>query len=453
MQIESLWVKGFRSLCDVRVEGLGPFNVFYGPNGAGKSNILEALERLAGLLRAYVSACDLDLADKTHDCPQWADEAFSRRRLLGITDISLRDPARTLVFGARFVPAGDSFIGGTLELRDLSVEVTVRWPVDEHRRIRMSMIASEGKDLRDVWSKDAEGSQKKQLLKRVLVHELPLTDYHLIGANRSPRAEQSAALGEQVTKRRGLVSSYLRSGQLENALLSAGISTDHTARRRLKELRALLAGPPLNRPPFDPVQDPDTGSSDIHEHLLDPNPEGLAIPIHLAGLGVTQIYSILAQAMLSGARVIGIEEPEAHLHAPTSGRALRQLLKRLVEEKFVDQLFIATHSNLFDLDPTGYFDVSLVDGCTRIQRSNDLTRIDRDHLYEPGPAKHALQKLLEYAPPDEVVFRRGGGSPVTAGEMLRLLQEDDDVAVRFLQDVHGAAVRMVRVGAKKAAAG
>jgi hypothetical protein len=156
--------------------------------------------------------------------------------------------------------------------------------------------------------------------------------------------------------------------------------------------------------------------------------------------------------MLLEARAVGIEEPEAHLHAPTSGRHLRQLLVRLVQEKHIDQLFIATHSNLFDLDPTGYYDVSLRDGCTVVERS-DLTRIDREHLYEPGPAKHALARLLGYAPADEVVFRRADGTPVTAEEMLRLLQEDDDVAVQFLRDVHGAAVRMVRVQAGKSKAG
>ena len=29
MRIESIWVKGFRSLRDVRIEGLGPFNVWW----------------------------------------------------------------------------------------------------------------------------------------------------------------------------------------------------------------------------------------------------------------------------------------------------------------------------------------------------------------------------------------------------------------------------------------
>lgn len=43
---------------------------------------------------------------------------------------------------------------------------------------------------------------------------------------------------------------------------------------------------------------------------------------------------------------------------PTTGIHLRTLLKRLVDEDFIDQLFIATHSNLFDLDPEGYYEVT-----------------------------------------------------------------------------------------------
>ncbi|WP_437940090.1 AAA family ATPase [Sorangium sp. So ce341] len=41
MTIASFWAKGYRSLRDVRVDDLGPFNIFYGPNGSGKSNLLE----------------------------------------------------------------------------------------------------------------------------------------------------------------------------------------------------------------------------------------------------------------------------------------------------------------------------------------------------------------------------------------------------------------------------
>lgn len=175
------------------------------------------------------------------------------------------------------------------------------------------------------------------------------------------------------------------------------------------------------------------------------------VPLDLAGLGIAQIYSIVAQILLPGMRAVGIEEPEAHLHAPTSGLHLRELLERMVDEQFIDQLFIATHSNLFDLDETGYYDVSFdPERGTVVERKNDLIEIDQRHLYEPGPAKHALLGFLQYMEPDAVVFRTDDGAPVNVKEMLDMLQRDDPLALAFLRDVTGAAVRAVRVKSKKA---
>ncbi len=42
-RIESLHIKGYGPLRDVRVDGLGGFNVFVGPNGSGKSRLLDSL--------------------------------------------------------------------------------------------------------------------------------------------------------------------------------------------------------------------------------------------------------------------------------------------------------------------------------------------------------------------------------------------------------------------------
>ena len=100
--------------------------------------------------------------------------------------------------------------------------------------------------------------------------------------------------------------------------------------------------------------------------------------------------------MLSGATIIGVEEPEAHLHAPTTGRHLRVLLERLVQsEKMpVNQIFIATHSNLFDLDPEGYFELERdAQGATTARR-RPLSELYGAHLYEPVPALAVLRDLL-----------------------------------------------------------
>src|SRR5580700_4450980 len=50
MIIKKFWAKGYRSLRDVTLDGLGKFNVFYGPNGSGKSNLLDALHALFSVM-------------------------------------------------------------------------------------------------------------------------------------------------------------------------------------------------------------------------------------------------------------------------------------------------------------------------------------------------------------------------------------------------------------------
>lgn len=458
MRIESLWVKGFRSLRDVRMDGLGAFNVLYGPNGSGKSNILEAIRVLRGLAAAALGEVAGNAVVRDREPASRAlEQGIIQRR-----DLCARDPSRRIVFGARIrdmVSPTESPATGVLDVSELTIEVTFDWSIESEPKLGLSRFLAGVEDVRAFFnialpegaSPEQSIDQKKRLqvyydLLRLLATKMSEQDYGLISATRAMQTEMPAALPPDEAD---VLLWHLRQGRLKSAVLVAQTDPRHDVRRRFKAFRALLAGPPLHRPPFDPVRDPHTGEVDLRELLPEPNPEGRDISLDLAGLGIAQVYLIIAQAMLLRARVIGIEEPEAHLHAPTSGRHLRQLLVRLVEERYIDQLFIATHSNLFDLDPTGYFDVSLdEEGCTVVARA-DLTRIDREHLYEPGPAKHALQRMLQYTPGEEIVFRRGDGSPVTASEMLQMLQEDDEVAVSFLQDVHGAAVRMVKVQSKK----
>lgn len=451
MRIASFWAKGYRSLRDVRVDELGAFNVLYGPNGSGKSNLLEGLRTLFRLAAAL--ATTEELASVT-DAVKAIQAGLIHRR-----DVCARDTSRHVVLGARLVGLQAEALepAGPLPAAELTLEVTLDWTLEHAPNLSFSVLESGGSDLQFLWAPpepppghgQVNGHRRRRRDQvRGLLIELAASAYTVVNADRQPRHEETAAPPDE----EDVIAWHLHAGRLKSALLAAQLSPSHEVRHKLAAFRALLAGEPLHRPPFAPVQDPRTGEIDLRELLPEPNPEGRDVSIDLVGLGVAQVYTILAGAMLLGARAVGIEEPEAHLHAPTSGRSLRQLLVRLVEERHIDQLFIATHSNLFDLDPTGYYDVSLHDGCTVVERA-DLPRIDREHLYEPGPAKRALEHLLQYAPEDEVVFRRPDGAGVTAKEMLQLLQEDDAVALHFLQDIHGAAVRMVKVQAKKRQAG
>ena len=44
MKIDSISIRNYKSLVDIKIDKPNPFTVFVGPNASGKSNILEAIE-------------------------------------------------------------------------------------------------------------------------------------------------------------------------------------------------------------------------------------------------------------------------------------------------------------------------------------------------------------------------------------------------------------------------
>lgn len=433
MRIEWFKAKGFRSLRDVEIDGLGPFNVFYGPNGAGKSNLLAAMQLLFAILE-YRSTPGHSFDNKSDT---WRPEPG----LIDERDRCQIDRPAEMILSAqlRWAPNEKFVIHKPPALQKLTVEISYEWDRSTLHLLRLEDAA--GVSLIPVqptlMSPEQREEQRESLRRNQnFVHTVARTAFSLIDAVRTPFPEQSDS-GSKET-----IEWLLHAGRLKEALLRASKHPDAGVRKRYKQLGMLLEGPPFNRPPFEMTEDPQTGRIELVETVGDPPRD---IPLDLVGLGLAQIYYILARAMLGNTRTAGIEEPEAHLHAPTTGIELRQVLVRLVNEGYLDQLFIATHSNLFDLDPDGYFDVSFDPELgTQVQRKQ-LDQIDIDHLYEPGPAKHILQRLLRRMDENTVLFRRPDGSPISIREMLELLQRDDPLAKEFLNDVHGAAVHAVRI--------
>lgn len=417
MRIEWFKAKGFRSLRDVEIDGFGPFNVFYGPNGAGKSNLLAAMQVFFALLETHIHKPDAFTESGTY--------VHDQSRIIAHRDHCQLDRSSSIVLGARLCWSENAAFPRSKPpgLTCLTIEVIYSWP-----NVRVSRLEGDGIDLIAM-------QLVQQTNIRGFVLEVARSAFTLIDADRVPRYEQTS-------KEHTTIEDLLATGALKEALLRASKHPNAGIRKRYKQLGALLEGPPFHRPPFEMTEDPHNNVIELVETVGDPPRD---IPLDLVGLGLAQVYYILAGALLGNTRIAAIEEPEAHLHAPTTGMQLRQVLERLVNEGYLDQLFIATHSNLFDLDPGGYFDVSFdPERGTQVTRKS-LDEIDKHHLYEPGPAKHILQHFLGYMDENAVVFRRPDGTPVTIREMLDLLQRDDPLAKEFLDDVHGAAVRAVRV--------
>jgi predicted ATPase len=425
MKITKFWAKGYRSLRDVTLDPLGDFNIFYGPNGAGKSNILDAIQTLFALipLAANVSFEIIQSQDVSN--------------ILREDDFDLRQPKGSIWLGATFT--GKLKPASKLPaIEQITIELEI---VKLHKN--QFMMTSPIISINHQWDTDMAFINSRYLIalsefaRGVLTH---------LGVTRTLTVDEERSEG----RRRGRSTGTIPDGEVVRALFAAKNARDKAQRKRFDTVREFLAKH-LHRGPLDVFMDGDTQQLELREQLPEPNPTGADISLDRAGHGVIQLYAIVATILLAEGRLVAIEEPEAHLHAPTLGRQLRSLLYQMVQEGLVSQLFVATHSNLFDLDSTGYWDVSLdAEGATQVKRL-PLSEIDAHHLYEPGPAKHALAQLLRYAPESEVVYRRPDNTPITAGELLRLLQEDDDIALEFLRSLHGAALRIVRLNAKKEA--
>jgi hypothetical protein len=438
MRITKFWAKGYRSLKDVTLDPLGPFNIFYGPNGSGKSNVLAAIEALFDALRVINREGTADLLRPLGEAPV-ARQALERgagdfafaQSVFSASDFRIDAMDRSITLGAAIEL--DRLVVENDDPRRLNVEVRIEEAHPGEPRLRLTSLSVNGVTPPALLAGDGLGIDA---LRTTLAEAC--AGFSFVAADRSPRREPY--LGGQVVDP---VRSHLRAGRIKNALLAASTSTDAGMRRRLRAFRAIVQGPPLNRPPFDAVLDTATQEVDVREPLGSGD-----VSIDRVGLGVAQMYGCLAGVVLCGGDAVALEEPEAHLHAPTLGRQLRKLLLRTVRESYIDQLFIATHSNLFDLDPDGYWDVSMVDGETRVVRK-PLHEIDLHHLWETGPTRHALMLMLRYAPADKVVFAHADGRPITAGQMLQYLRDDDEVTKRFLANLHGAALDMMRIAADR----
>ncbi len=428
MLVTKFWVKRYRSLYDVTLDNLGYFNIFYGPNGSGKSNVLDALHTLFFVMPLAVDTAygpveeRLSFREAGRRASEWIRE----------DDFFAREEIEPVEMGA-VMEDKEHFDGALFEGQPVRrVEVAIRFS-----QVRQSEFILQFTRLYINGKRPGLPFMDPDV-RKLLRHFVPQAFTHL-GVMRT----LSVSAPREGVPSGGPVVGTIPDGEIVRELFRAKNAKDSELRRRFSELQDFMADA-LNRGQFDVFMDPSTQELELREMLLEPNPLQRDIRVDHAGHGIVQLYAIVATIILRGGSIVALEEPEAHLHAPTMGRELRKLLKKMVDDGQIGQLFIATHSNLFDLDPEGYWDVSQLEGKTHVERK-PLHEIDARHLYEPGPAKHALEQLLRYLPEDEVVFRRSGGDPVGAKEMLRLLQEDDETAVHFLQNLHGAALRILRL--------
>jgi len=439
MKIKKFEVKGYRSLRSVTLDDLGDCNTFYGPNGSGKSNILDALQTLFSVMPIAVDTAyglEEDQRLSFREGGRLAAEFIQDEDFFARADTQSIEMAATLEDpDTRFNNA--SFNGRIVERLEI---VIAFW------RVRPGQYGLQFKRL--YINSDRPGLPFSDPAIRDLLRVFVPTAFTHLGVTRTLTVSASGRLDENNAYASRMIGT-IPDGEVVRTLFEAKNARESEMRERFDTVRNFMMNN-LGRGPFDIFIDAKSKKLEFVEKLSEPNPLGRDIPIDRAGHGVVQMYAIVATILLAGSPLVAIEEPEAHLHAPTLGRQLRMILHEMVKTRKINQLFIATHSNLFDLDPTRYWDVSLVDGETHVVPKS-LDELDRLHLFEPGPAKHQIQEMLRLYG-DEVVFTTNDGRELHAREMLASLQADDDIAQAFLNALHAAAMQVTGLRAKRARA-
>jgi len=157
------------------------------------------------------------------------------------------------------------------------------------------------------------------------------------------------------------------------------------------------------------------------------------IPIANLGTGEQQLLILLLEVLISGAPIVQLEEPEAHLHKKLMLR-LADILQDVIKDHDVDQLFLATHHHAFAIAPE-YYDVTYDDEHgTRAKRTNRAKAIE--HFYEPSPLWDALRSLVDSGlTQDAVLFRDETGRAVRAKEVLASIEQQGPLAKRFVEEM------------------
>lgn len=406
MRIVELRVRGFRSLREVHLNNLSSYVVMYGPNGAGKSNILAAIALFAALWKEqYV-------------------EVGQKGRLKRLTKlVAAEDFFRPAGEGA--VPVSEIRIGIRMDFQPDILRLNENSAWDEPFGGMTVVLTRERGQIRCQWLNLDVGDG----------FDLPL--FALVPAVRSFEHQDNTFRSDDPAS----VAELVAGGRLCAAAIKAQLSPSSRVAAATERLHRLLGDPPLRRPPYRPINE--NGKIALQEY--GPSVPGGAMDVAQMGFGIVQIYQMAMGLAWSGARVVGVEEPEAHLHERTTARQVRAVLRGAVVHGLVDQLFVATHSDLFDLDAAGFYDVAWDPECGSIIRHcADLIEIDNRHIYAPGPAIHALKQILQDLPPETPIARGPDGSLIDTRSMLQMLIDDDDRAFTFLQDVNDAAVNAVR---------
>ena len=432
-RIDHVWAKGYRSLYDVDVSGLGNIVVLHGRNGAGKSNLMRVPELV---LRLAAFQFPPPASDKPAKLGYVAAE---KELCLLPSDFSHgREKEMALGVSGRIGEALAEAIGiphghGTFRLGAVVQDTGREMRFWFHRADALGGLGfSPGLDarLRELAVLQAKIDVEDQVEERQ-----KKLDFYKLTLERLSNIAFGTDAERGVLLRRYEAVRGLASDQLARELHDLYESEDIERRRLLKRLNARLSESGL------------LGSRDVELHPVHTDdrydakisrPECGDLPFQSLGTGQQQWIQIAKRIVTDAAPITLLEEPEVHMHKDLMIEVGKFLLKEVEDlDSPLNQLWISTHHHAFALAPT-FLNVEFTpeNGTTVAVRDRAQAA---EHFYEPGPLWEALRSLAEAMGEDDVVLRDMELGEVTAKQILDDAEAEGSLARRFAE----AATRSV----------
>ncbi|MBU1201304.1 MAG: AAA family ATPase [Nanoarchaeota archaeon] len=326
MKIRRIQIKNYKSIESLDISSFDSLNILIGKNDAGKSNILGALDILFNSNIKFYTGLELIkedfletifkgdatyyLFDKNNpeiEITAYIDMSKKKLEKLGI---ETSEEENELVISKKItIQKNNTRI--TLDFLRFNKNKIIKTP-DENKRFMVKKSA---------YSDKIEDSIGKDILEKIS------NEFILIPADRNIVRDPSP--GSEKMK----AEDYIK-----DSLITLANSKEEDKKKLFEQFTSFISkiSPLINK--VEPIIE-----KGIVIDLKFLNSERTNIPLSTIGGGNNELLLLLHEIILSGGKILAIEEPEIHLHP----EAQRKLYRFMEEFSQTTQMIISTHAALF----------------------------------------------------------------------------------------------------------
>ncbi|NQU98550.1 AAA family ATPase [Candidatus Woesearchaeota archaeon] len=362
MKIKKVVIKNYKSIKNLEIDSIENLNVFIGKNDAGKSNVINALDvvfnsqiqNYDGSLK-LVSETELDTVfeglapytffDKNKPEAELTVYLEVNQRELGKNGFNLEGDVSELVISKKIASVNNR-TKILFNFVRLDKSILIKTP-DEKKRF-LTRDGSYSDKLSDCVAKN-------------ILEELG-NEFILVPADRN------IVRDPHPSSEKMQVEEYIK-----DSLIRLANSNDEDKNKLFKQFSAFIE---KISPLIDRVEPLKEKNSIVNLRFL--TSTGEDIKLSTIGGGNNELLLLLHEIIISGGKMLAIEEPEIHLHP----EAERKLFKFMEEFSQTTQIFVVTHSPVF-VEPytlRGLFRVEKKGHETQMFYMNEKDYIDNDRL-------------------------------------------------------------------------